>query len=184
MRPPKGNEARELTERLCDIVEFPRANYPPFAAEAGACDFVIGVGALRFVVVYRTSSRLGDLVTAIETLKPLLETRKRYVVPLVAVPYMSQPGRKRCRDAGVSWIDLCGNADVRCPGLDGADETRCIVELTNIRRKDSISNQTWQFRESPSIDIDFLMAPSRGVPLGGKPIRFKGGLSAISIVCR
>jgi hypothetical protein len=39
------------------------------------------------------------------------------VVPLVVVPFMGETGKTLCRHAGVSWLDLSGNADIRAPGL-------------------------------------------------------------------
>jgi hypothetical protein len=42
--------------------------------------------------------------------------RARSVVPIVAVPYMGETGRKLCAEAGVSWVDLSGNAWIDAPG--------------------------------------------------------------------
>lgn len=38
-------------------------------------------------------------------------------VPVVVVPYMGEAGRRVAREAGVGWIDLSGNADVRAGRL-------------------------------------------------------------------
>lgn len=38
------------------------------------------------------------------------------LVPVVAVPYMGETGRRLCAEAGVSWIDLSGNAWIEAPG--------------------------------------------------------------------
>ncbi len=37
------------------------------------------------------------------------------LVPVVAVPYMGETGRRLCAEAGVSWIDLSGNAWIDAP---------------------------------------------------------------------
>ena len=39
------------------------------------------------------------------------------MLPIVAVPYMGDVGKKLCADAGVSWFDLSGNARIVAPGL-------------------------------------------------------------------
>jgi hypothetical protein len=39
------------------------------------------------------------------------------VVPVLAVPYMGDVGRRVCQETGVSWIDLSGNASIVAPGL-------------------------------------------------------------------
>jgi predicted transcriptional regulator len=38
------------------------------------------------------------------------------VVPIIAVPYMGETGRRLSQEAGVSWIDLSGNAWIDAPG--------------------------------------------------------------------
>jgi hypothetical protein len=38
------------------------------------------------------------------------------VVPIVAVPFMGETGRRLCAEAGVSWVDLSGNAWIDAPG--------------------------------------------------------------------
>ena len=37
-------------------------------------------------------------------------------VPIVAVPFMGETGRRLCAEAGVSWVDLSGNAWIDAPG--------------------------------------------------------------------
>lgn len=38
-------------------------------------------------------------------------------IPLLAVPFMGEAGRRMSAEAGISWIDLAGNADIQGPGL-------------------------------------------------------------------
>lgn len=48
------------------------------------------------------------------------EAARRYgrkVVPLMAVPHMTEAGRRVCQDAGISWFDFSGNAHIVAPGL-------------------------------------------------------------------
>jgi DNA-binding MarR family transcriptional regulator len=40
---------------------------------------------------------------------------KKKAIPVVAVPYMGEVGRKLCDEAGVSWLDLSGNAHLFGP---------------------------------------------------------------------
>lgn len=37
-------------------------------------------------------------------------------MPIVAVPFMGETGRRLCAEAGVSWVDLSGNAWIDAPG--------------------------------------------------------------------
>lgn len=51
----------------------------------------------------------GNAATVVGAVEQIARAGHRAPVVLV-VPYMSREGRDRCADAGVSWIDLSGNA--------------------------------------------------------------------------
>lgn len=38
-------------------------------------------------------------------------------IPLVAVPFMSESGKRACERVGVSWFDFSGNAQIIAPGI-------------------------------------------------------------------
>jgi hypothetical protein len=38
------------------------------------------------------------------------------LVPILAVPFMGETGRRLCAEAGLSWIDLSGNGWIEAPG--------------------------------------------------------------------
>jgi hypothetical protein len=40
------------------------------------------------------------------------EDARRRAIPIVAVPFMGEVGRRACEEAGVGWIDLSGNARI------------------------------------------------------------------------
>lgn len=78
-------------------------------------DLVVEVGGFRFVVEYKASSLVAPVVAGIEQLK-----RYQAELPeirLLVTPYMGDTGIKKCAEAGISWLDLSGNADVAAPGL-------------------------------------------------------------------
>jgi hypothetical protein len=68
-----------------------------------------------FLVEVKAEGSQARVKMAIEHLLafPTMTTRE----PLIVVPYMGEGGRKACAEAGVSWLDLSGNADVRSQGL-------------------------------------------------------------------
>lgn len=47
----------------------------------------------------------------------LRRTAKRAELPLLVVPYMTTSGRRFCQLHAIDWVDLCGNASIRAPGL-------------------------------------------------------------------
>jgi len=69
-----------------------------------------------FVVEVRKSGEAAQIASAIETLSTDKTCSKRSI-PVVAVPYMGDVGRRLCEAAGISWVDLSGNALLNAPGL-------------------------------------------------------------------
>lgn len=77
-------------------------------------DGVIRLGAHAFAL--EVKSRLS--ATAFDSAFLHLKTHAPGgSIPLLVVPFMSEAGRKRCREAEVAWLDLSGNADISAPGL-------------------------------------------------------------------
>jgi len=80
-------------------------------------DAVFNAGDLRFVVEWKGAEISAIVSQAAD--QALLAVAKEYPrsIPLVAVPFMGDAGRKVCERKGVCWIDLSGNADIRAPGI-------------------------------------------------------------------
>lgn len=79
-------------------------------------DAVVTAGGFRFVLEFKHVYKIGVVVDAIKQLRKY-ENVVDDAIPLVVVPYMDQAGINQCALAGMSWIDLSGNADVKGPGL-------------------------------------------------------------------
>lgn len=69
---------------------------------------------LTFVVAFASQATVPAVGAAVQG---VTQERGSEVVPLVAVPYMAEVGRAFCRSAGVSWLDLSGNASIEAPNL-------------------------------------------------------------------
>lgn len=56
--------------------------------------------------------RSGDIATVTHAVEQLREAARKTdgEWPLLVVPYMGEKGAERCREEGVGWIDLSGNA--------------------------------------------------------------------------
>ena len=82
----------------------------------GTSDIEARVGDHVFAIEYKSAAG-ADLVGA--GLNALRRRRAKGddVVPLLVVPYMGEVGKALCRQNGVSWLDLSGNADITAPGL-------------------------------------------------------------------
>lgn len=72
-------------------------------------------GKRRLQVVWKSA---GDALRVSQAIREVHSLRgKRSGIPLVAVPYMGEVGQRLCQEAGLSWIDLSGNASIDGPGL-------------------------------------------------------------------
>ena len=78
-------------------------------------DLVAEIGGFRFVVEYKASSLVAPVAAGIEQLKHFPAGPE--AVRLLATPFMGETGIGKCAEAGISWLDLSGNADVTAPGL-------------------------------------------------------------------
>jgi hypothetical protein len=74
-------------------------------------------GRFRLVVELKRVADAGRLGGAVEQARGAARRLGRGAVPVVAVPFMGEVGRKLCEQAKVSWFDLSGNAHIEAPGL-------------------------------------------------------------------
>jgi len=85
--------------------------------EVGRADHGIGMVAETrrgtFLVELKTATARQALHAAIEALRNHLVHFKRKGIPLLVVPYMGEQGRELCRQEGIQWMDLSGNAEIR-----------------------------------------------------------------------
>jgi len=70
-----------------------------------------------FIIEYRASSAIAPLKAAINNLWGTRPSRDRQSIPLVCVPFMGEAGSRLCREMGIAWFDLSGNAWIRAQDL-------------------------------------------------------------------
>jgi hypothetical protein len=80
-------------------------------------DTMVEIAGATYVIDFRSSSSTAQIVVAIEQVRAAASTARPGTIPLVAVPFMGPVGRQRCENAGVSWLDLSGNARIIAPGI-------------------------------------------------------------------
>ncbi len=78
---------------------------------------VFEAAGLAFVVQVRISTGAAPIAAALKKVTESAQRLRRRVVPLLAVPFMGEVGRRLCDEAGVGWVDLSGNAHIVAPGL-------------------------------------------------------------------
>ncbi len=105
-------ELPELLEELSGL----RPEVVDLRPSSGA-DSVIRLGGRVLVVDAKANARSGVLSEAARAVACRAREHGSDAVPLLAVPYMGEVGRRICEEAGVAYIDLSGNADIKAPPL-------------------------------------------------------------------
>ena len=80
-------------------------------------DATVGIAGRTFVIEWKRAGSLAAVAGAVEHLKRYPRSERSGTIALVAVPYMGEAGKRHCEAAGVSWLDLSGNARIVAPGL-------------------------------------------------------------------
>ncbi len=106
-------EARQLLESWLERPHVRAAR----GTQKGAADLIVEQGSVRLAVELKGAGDSAAVGTAISAAKVGASRIGPKVLPVVAVPYMGDVGKKLCADAGVSWFDLSGNAHIIAPGL-------------------------------------------------------------------
>ena len=117
MKPPSEQWAlHEVGWRLAALLSAEPPEVRFSNGQAGlSSDAVMRTGPYTFLVEWKGSGRATAVAQAIEQL--LGSRREINGIPLVAVPFMGEIGRKRCSEDEVAWLDLSGNARIFAKGL-------------------------------------------------------------------
>ncbi len=83
--------------------------------DGNVADLVLRDGDRVFVAEVKNSSRSAPVAHA--ALQARRFADQLGAVPLVVVPFMGAAGAEACRDLGVGFVDLSGNAHIEAPGL-------------------------------------------------------------------
>lgn len=86
-------------------------------SERPTADLFLETPLGNFVVEFKRNAGVGHVDAALHQLRKLRQESARRATPLLVVPYMGETGKRLCEEAGISWFDLSGNADIRRPGL-------------------------------------------------------------------
>jgi hypothetical protein len=101
-----------LREWLGDDADFERR---PGPVPRG--DIFVRVGHRVLVVEVKLTMESASIAPLVEKAGAIASAVGKTAVPVVVVPFMGEVGRRVCNEAGVSWFDLSGNAQIVAPGL-------------------------------------------------------------------
>lgn len=106
----------EIPRLLEQLVGAPATVEHARGSKAGP-DLIVKVGKFTFVVEIRGCGDVASVWRATQVLHDQVVHRAGSTLPIVAVPYMGEPGRTLCEQEGIGWLDLSGNAHLTAPGL-------------------------------------------------------------------
>lgn len=107
---------QHAAERLAGLFEVQPDDVRIERVQDGGAHVVLRVAGFHFQVQWRASGSVDAVAGGIRALQhdgwadPVL-------VPLLVVPYMGAAGERRCKEAGIAWLDLSGNTRIVVPGL-------------------------------------------------------------------
>jgi hypothetical protein len=112
------DERTALADSRRLLTEWLGATPPRFSRPSRdvPADLVVAYGRHRMLVEFKNTASSAAVGAAVEQVTGATR-REGNAVPVVAVPYMGELGKRLCAEAHVSWFDLSGNADIHAPGL-------------------------------------------------------------------
>jgi hypothetical protein len=108
---------REAPAALAALLEVPQREVEVKRGGAPDADLLIHAAGHAFVLVVVRAVSPGLVVAHAERVASAVKKMRRKVTPVLAVPYMTESGRRAAEGAQVSWFDLSGNARIVAPGL-------------------------------------------------------------------
>jgi hypothetical protein len=104
----------DAVKRLSELLGQPplRVNLDPAGGDLGV-DARVEFPNRLVLLLCKWASDVAAVAGGVRALAPVVDD----ALPLLVVPYMGDAGRRVCEEAGVSWLDLSGNAHVVAPGL-------------------------------------------------------------------
>lgn len=109
--------ALKVPEMLAGLLGVAPAELEVRTNDPSGADLVVAAAGQTFVVEVNKSTGAAPIAAASRKVLELAKRQRRRVVPLLAVPFMGEIGRRMCEEAGVGWMDLCGNAHIIAPGI-------------------------------------------------------------------
>lgn len=123
MAPGRADElaSSQISAILAELLALPKQNVvvrPPSAIGADdGVDFAASAAGHTFLVQHVRSSSAGAIAHHGRDLLRAAQELRGQAIPLVAVSFMSEAGKKACEGVGVSWFDFSGNAHIIGPGV-------------------------------------------------------------------
>ena len=110
----------EIPPQLAELLAIPETELKverERATGSGQPDMVIAWGDKVMVIECKASGQADAVAMAARQARDFANAVSKAAIPVVVVPFMGDVGQRLCEEAGVSWLDLSGNARIVAPGL-------------------------------------------------------------------
>ncbi len=102
---------------LASLLDVPERDIKVETGRAPNADLLVRAAGHSFVVDVLGVVSPGPIVAHAERLATVVRQLRRKATPLLAVPFMTEAGRRTSEGARIPWFDLSGNAHIVTPGL-------------------------------------------------------------------
>ncbi len=103
---------------LAKLLELPEKEVVDVSQKSDTgLDFLLKAAGYNFQVECKSSSSRAPLLMALRQVTEARNSFDKDDIPLIVVPYMGRSGMDLCKEHGLSWLDLSGNAHIRASGL-------------------------------------------------------------------
>jgi len=111
--------AAMILNAITDLVGVELADLQVSPDASMRADLIVSVPSIgqAFVVEFRKTTSAASIAAAAKQVKEISLRTKRQSIPIVAVPFMGEVGKKACAEKGVGWFDLSGNARITAQGI-------------------------------------------------------------------
>ena len=113
---PRPALAAKVPEVFAELLGVSLGDITVRTDDPSGADFVITTGP-TFVLDFKVSTSAAPVAAAAKQVRAMAERLGNLSLPVLAVPFMGDVGRQVCADAGISWLDLSGNAHITAPGI-------------------------------------------------------------------
>lgn len=117
VRAAKRQLISRIPAALGAILDLPVGALKSRQSKTTGAELVVAAAGKTFVVALLGTAAVGQVAAHARHVVEAAKKIRRGAIPLLAVPFMSDAGRRACEAARVSWFDLSGNAHIIAPGI-------------------------------------------------------------------
>lgn len=107
----------QLPSTLAELLDISEGDIEVRREPGYGADLLVSAAGHSFVMQIKASSAAGAVAADAEHLVAIAKAVRKRAIPVIGVPFMSASGKLACARAGVSWLDLSGNAHIVGPNL-------------------------------------------------------------------